>query len=316
MSGLFPSRSLGGGESYLGSVELFAGNFAPRPTALAHGQLLPINQNQALYSLLGTMYGGDGRTTFGLPDLRGRTAVHVSGAYTQMGRKSGVENVTLNTNELPAHTHSLPGSASTTGQTGGSQPHTNQQPSLGLNYIIALQGTFPSRSIGDPFIGEVGMFAGNFAPRSWAFCDGQLLPIAQNTALFSILGTTYGGDGRTTFALPNLLNRSVIGAGNGPGLPTYRLGETVGSDTVTLTAQQMASHSHTLPPITWTGENGAAWETESNWDINEIPTVAHEAYLNNANTAVLSESGRQCASLFLGTNIGDIGKLEILQGAS
>jgi T5SS/PEP-CTERM-associated repeat protein len=318
LSGIFPSRNLGG-ESYLGSVELFAGNFAPRPTTLAQGQLLSINQNQSLYSLLGTTYGGDGRTTFALPDLRGRTPIHVGGNPTpyRLGQKLGVENVTLAATELPAHTHTLPGAPGVTEAAGGGQAHTNMQPGLGLNYVIALNGVFPSRSIGQQaFIGEVGLFAGNFAPRSWAFCDGQLLPIASNTALFSILGTIYGGDGRTNFQLPDLRGRSVIGAGNGPGLPSYRLGEKAGADTVTLSSQQMASHNHVLPTNTWTGESGGAWNTESNWTLNKIPTEIHNTQLNNGNTAVLTPGGQQCASLFLGYSAGDIGKLQILQGAS
>ncbi|GGG39385.1 microcystin dependent MdpB family protein [Dokdonia pacifica] len=96
----------------------------------------------------------------------------------------------------------------------------------------------------NPFIGEIVMFAGNFAPRSWAFCNGQLLPIAQNTALFSILGTTYGGDGRTTFALPDLRGRTPIHPGHGPGLSTYRLGQKGGSEEHTLTIGQMPTHNH------------------------------------------------------------------------
>ena len=91
-------------------------------------------------------------------------------------------------------------------------------------------GVFPSRNQSDPFIGEIIMFAGNFAPRGWAFCDGQLLPISQNSALFSILGTTYGGDGRTTFGLPDLRGRVPIGPRTGPGLTAYRLGEKGGSE--------------------------------------------------------------------------------------
>ncbi|MDC1365342.1 tail fiber protein, partial [Algibacter sp.] len=84
----------------------------------------------------------------------------------------------------------------------------------------------------NPFLGEVQIFAGNFAPRDWAFCDGQLLPIAQNTALFSLLGTTYGGDGRTTFGLPDLRGRAAMHPGRGPGLASRRLGEKVGTETV------------------------------------------------------------------------------------
>lgn len=94
------------------------------------------------------------------------------------------------------------------------------------------------------FIGEIRMFAGNFAPRSWALCEGQLLSISQNTALFSIIGTIYGGDGRTTFGLPDLRGRVPIGPGNGPGLPSYRIGQRGGSPTNTLTTAQLPSHSH------------------------------------------------------------------------
>ena len=96
----------------------------------------------------------------------------------------------------------------------------------------------------EPFIAEVKIFAGNFAPRGWAFCGGQLQPIAQNTALFSLIGTTYGGDGRTTTALPNLRDRVPMHPGTGPGLTSRRLGESGGSDTVTLAANQIPPHTH------------------------------------------------------------------------
>lgn len=98
----------------------------------------------------------------------------------------------------------------------------------------------------NPFIGQVTLFAGNFPPRAYAFCQGQLLPIASNTALFSILGTTYGGDGRTTFALPDLRGRCAIHPGRGPGLSTYVLGERQGIETVNLNLLQLPSHSHTV----------------------------------------------------------------------
>jgi len=94
------------------------------------------------------------------------------------------------------------------------------------------------------FLGQIMMFGGNFAPRNWALCDGQILPIAQHTALFSLLGTTYGGDGRTTFALPDLRGRVPMHAGSGPGLSNRRLGQRLGSETNTLNALQMPSHSH------------------------------------------------------------------------
>jgi len=98
----------------------------------------------------------------------------------------------------------------------------------------------------EPFAGEIRMFAGNFAPRGWAFCDGQLLAVSQNDALFSLLGTIYGGDGRTTFALPELRGRLPMHAGVGPGLSSRRLGTKSGSEKVTVTLNQMASHGHAM----------------------------------------------------------------------
>ena len=96
----------------------------------------------------------------------------------------------------------------------------------------------------EPFLAEIKMFAGNFSPRGWAFCNGQLMSINDNQALYSLLGTTYGGDGRTTFALPDLRGRVPIHPGHGPGLSDYALGEKGGTETVTLTQNQMPSHSH------------------------------------------------------------------------
>jgi microcystin-dependent protein len=167
----------------LGEIVMFAGNFAPRGWAFCQGQLLAISQNTALFSLLGTTYGGDGRTTFALPDLRGRIAIHHGRGpglsdYRQ-GQRGGVERVTLLPTEIPAHSHTgqintsasagsesspagnyiaaHPGAFSedttgakiegvVTGNTGGNQPHNNMQPYLAVNYIIALQGTYPSRN--------------------------------------------------------------------------------------------------------------------------------------------------------------------------
>jgi microcystin-dependent protein len=100
----------------------------------------------------------------------------------------------------------------------------------------------------DPFTGEIRVFGFPFPPRGWAFCDGQLLPIAQNTALFSILGTFYGGDGRTTFALPDFQGRAAKGSGQGPGLPDYPIGQMDGGEGVQLRLEEMASHTHDWKP--------------------------------------------------------------------
>ena len=98
----------------------------------------------------------------------------------------------------------------------------------------------------DPFVAEIRIFPFNFAPKGWAWCDGQLLPISQNTALFSLLGTTYGGDGKSTFALPDLQGRAPMHPGQGPGLSLHDLGETGGSETVTLLESEIPAHSHAL----------------------------------------------------------------------
>lgn len=165
-------------EPFLAEVRIFGFNFAPRGWAFCDGQILPINQNQSLYSLLGTTYGGDGRTTFALPDLRGRSPIHVDGAHRE-GQKSGEETHTLSAAEMPQHTHALSASAADgntpnpggtllareTGaiyrqdanarvqmpsgvitNVGGSQAHDNMQPYIALNFCIAIQGLFPSRN--------------------------------------------------------------------------------------------------------------------------------------------------------------------------
>lgn len=97
----------------------------------------------------------------------------------------------------------------------------------------------------EPFVGEIRMFAGNFAPLGWAYCDGQLLAVSQNDALFSLFGTMYGGDGRSTFGLPDLRGRIPVHAGSGPGLSARQLGSKYGSEKVTLTKNQLPSHDHT-----------------------------------------------------------------------
>jgi microcystin-dependent protein len=97
----------------------------------------------------------------------------------------------------------------------------------------------------DPFVAEIRIFPFNFAPRGWAWCDGQLLPLSQNTALFSLLGTTYGGNGKSNFALPDLQGRAPMQPGQGPGLSLHDLGETGGSETVTLLESEIPAHSHT-----------------------------------------------------------------------
>lgn len=118
----------------------------------------------------------------------------------------------------------------------------------------------------EPFVGEIMLFTGNFAPTGWAICAGQLLPISQNTTLFSLLGTYYGGDGRSTFALPNLQGHTPMGVGQGPGLSERYPGEDTGAETITLLQSEMPAHTHGLPVSTSAGT--------SNTPTGRIPGVA------------------------------------------
>jgi microcystin-dependent protein len=165
------------GTPFLGEVKLISWNYPPKGWAFCNGQLLPINQNQALFALLGTNFGGNGQTTFGLPDLRGRGALHMGAGFT-IGQAGGEEAHTLLPSEMPAHTHTLNASQSdgniqvpagnvlartvnniygaannlttlnpaSVTNVGGSQPHVNMQPYLTINFVIALVGVFPSRN--------------------------------------------------------------------------------------------------------------------------------------------------------------------------
>jgi microcystin-dependent protein len=166
------------GTPFLGEIRMTSFNFAPKGWAQCNGQFLPINQNQALFSLLGTQYGGNGQTTFALPDLRGRAPIHWGGSISFPGEQGGQEFHTVTLSEMPAHTHTVPASnlpatlgdptgtvwGSAVGEArfasvpngsmapgaasnvGGSQPHENRQPFAVLQFIIALQGIFPSQS--------------------------------------------------------------------------------------------------------------------------------------------------------------------------
>jgi microcystin-dependent protein len=261
LSGEFPSRGGPGGSigptATLGFLEPSASPSVPTGYASTDGQLLSISQNPALFSLLGTTYGGDGRTTFGLPDLRGRAVIGEGAGpgLTQqvLGQKGGFENVSMSEAKMAMHDHTLdpldPSAPGNTGPAGGGQSQTNMQPTLVLQYLIATNALFPSRSSatqdGERFLGEIALFAGNFAPGGWATADGQLLPISQFTALFSLLGTTYGGDGRTNFALPDLRGRLALGDGTGPGLTNRRLGQKSGVESLTMSLAQLAPHTHT-----------------------------------------------------------------------
>ena len=144
----------------------------------------------------------------------------------------------------------------------------------------------------EPFVGEIRMFAGNFAPRSWAFCDGQLLAVSQNDALFSLLGTIYGGDGRTTFGLPDLRGRVPVHQGQGPGLSDRRLGLKSGAEKASVNANQLPAHAHAMQGSTDFGadtnptDNVLGTASGSNFyttDSNSLVTMNAESSLATGN---------------------------------
>ena len=142
----------------------------------------------------------------------------------------------------------------------------------------------------EPFIGQIQPFGFNFPPRGWAFCDGQLLAIASNTALFSLLGTTFGGDGRTTFQLPDLRGRTIKHPGNGPGLSTVTWGQRGGAETHTLTAAQMPSHNHNLTLGVNPGRG--SFLTGSGNYVSEAATIFTDSTSGTvADTAIISNNG-------------------------
>ena len=135
-----------------------------------------------------------------------------------------------------------------------------------------------------PYVGEIRMFAGNFAPAGWMFCDGQLLPISENETLFNLIGTTYGGDGQETFALPNLQSRIPLHMGQGSGLSNYQLAESGGTESVTLTVNQIPSHSHPAAC------NNGAGASSSNPNAATWSKADTANYLNGARTGFMGTS--------------------------
>ena len=267
---------------YVGEVKVFAGNFAPSGWHFCDGSLLQIAENETLFQLIGTTYGGDGEETFALPNLRGRIPIGTGTGpglrARDLGAAPGLERVTLTGDEMAAHHHRLraagsapaPGSpawgvpavgnrytgtpdASTMmdpdaiGYTGGGRAHPNVQPFLVVNFIISLFGIFASPTEGgyeEPYLGEMRFVAFNYAPKGWATCSGQLLPINQNQPLFALLGTMYGGNGQTTFALPDLRGRVPIGRGKGRRLTERSVGESGGAEAEPLTEASIPPHTH------------------------------------------------------------------------
>jgi microcystin-dependent protein len=220
----------------IGVVLPYAGSVIPAGWMVADGSLLAPAAYPGLFAILGTTYGGDGVNTFALPDLRGRAAVQAGCgpglACRALGEKYGTDAVTITTSQLPV------------AMGGGGQPLNNDAPALALNYLCITTGLYPPRTAAAsvdpvvPYIGEVMLYAGSVLDRDPP-CAGQTLSIVQNQALFSVVGTTYGGNGQTTFGLPDLRSRTAVGAGSGAGLDAVDVGELFGWNSIALTAAQL-----------------------------------------------------------------------------
>ena len=238
--GIFPSNGGSGGADMIGNILVWAGNSTPAGYIEADGRLLDIGTYDVLYNLLGTTYGGDGISTFALPDLRDRAIIGMGGGVP-IGATFGAATDTIATVNLPSS------------MGGAGVPISTRQPSIALNYLIATQGFFPSQGGGGtndesiPYLGEIIISAVDVVPRGFARADGSLLSIQTNQALFAILGTTYGGNGTTNFALPDLRGRAPVKTGTDPGTGlAVALGQVLGSETFTITAAN-------IPPLTIPG---------------------------------------------------------------
>ena len=231
-TGDVPSSTSPAGEvGFLGQVVAFTGPYVPDGFVLADGSTLQVAQYPQLFAVIGTTYGGNGTTTFALPNLVGSNVVGAS-STTPLGTKVGASNVVLTTANAPA------------AYGGSGQPIENRTPGVALNYIInTSSGDYPQRpgsgtlDGSSAYLGEIEAFAGPAAqvPEGWMLANGQTLSITQNTALFSLLGTQFGGNGTTTFALPDLRDRVVVGSGTSSSSgQQYTVGETFGSNTALL----------------------------------------------------------------------------------
>lgn len=280
---------------FVGEVRMFPATFVPGDWVPCDGRLLSIAEHDTLFSLIGTTYGGDGVSTFAVPDLRGRTPLGAGagGGLTPrvLGERGGSETHTLTTVQMPAHQHTLMASgalatatspaggvsavaADTTpyaspqgtatlapaalGAVGGGQPHENRSPVLAVHFGICTAGVMPPGWDDDTTIGEIRLWAGTTPPAGFVPCDGRELSIIQNEALFSIVGTTYGGNGIQTFRLPDLRGRVPVHAS-----PSKRQGYVGGVENVTLTTNQIPAHAHaalgTSAAGTTASPAGATW---------------------------------------------------------
>lgn len=328
-------------EAFIGEIFLVPYKFAPVGFEFCNGQLLSISGNETLFSLIGTIYGGDGQTTFALPNLQGRVIVGPDSPYP-LGAWGGTETKPLTAAHISNHTHGIDADVKVQMQTGttantsspanaypapatgtprysdhtdekmvamdvsdmttpqgaafitdpnstGNLPVNNMMPSLCMNYVIATQGIYPGTGSfirTTQYLGEVMMAAFPDPPGGYVRCQGQLMSIQQNQALFSLLGTTYGGNGITTFGLPDLRGRVAIGQGAGLGLTSRVQGIPDGTKDVTLTADNLPSHTHTVQANKLSLPTGTSNDTHNPVDAFAGTTATANLYSTTTGTGV------------------------------
>lgn len=282
-------------DPFLSEIRAFAFPYAADGWVPCDGRSLPIATNRALYDLIGTTYGGDG-TNFNVPDLRERVPIGNGPAYPYFSH-GGEERHPLTVDEMPRHTHQVVASSNNRDTTtpldhywpadagyvkesnafmsdqalslvGYGKGHDNMSPYQVINYAIATKGIFPGEKFSGEYLGCLTLFPGKVVSEYCVPCDGRLLPIASHTALFSLLGASYGGDGKTTFALPDLRGRApvcIAAGGHDFGLTEYELGQAAGVSTVTLIPDQMPRHYHPA----WAGTNGKVQSPEGQTWAND-----------------------------------------------
>ena len=242
-----PDRSI----PFLGEIKPIAFNFAPKGWMLCEGQLLPINQNQALFSLLGNTYGGNGQTNFALPDLRGRVPMGAGQgpglSDYPLGTIVGSNTLVLSESNLPAHTHTV--GNGNTAPTGSGAPLDNRQPSIALHFLIASNS-------------EIMIAPWPQQPTGWSHCDGRLLSRGGHMLLFTHIANLYGGD-FNEFALPDVRGRIVLGDDTTDQINSWPIARTVGFNDAVLGVSDMPAHTHTIPNGV-TGSTGGGGNTASN----------------------------------------------------
>jgi len=253
-----------------GEIRLFPYDFPPAGWLFCDGQELSTGDYEPLFYRIGYIFGGSG-DTFRVPDLRGRVLLHPGEGYA-FAQPGGESEHGLSLTEMASHKHlaiassekgneptpkhnfwardkpystgqNIKLSESALGKTGEGQPHDNMAPFLSLNYCIALYGR-SSDLLDDDFIGMIRMLPYQNSFRDWEVCEGRELSVSQYEGLHQVIGNAYGGNGNTTFKLPDLRGRAVLGQGKGEGLSRYKLGDTGGVTQVTLTEAQLPAHTH------------------------------------------------------------------------